>query len=87
MLPAGLALQDSKHYQICPKATGNTTEEKGNKAIPLQPQFLALLVKRGKLLNSVSTALWSGGNKRGHLKVILICKILQQYDKILRKSC
>lgn len=60
MLPAGLTLQDSKHYQICPKATGNTTEEKGNKS-QLQTQFLALLVKRGKLLNSASTALWLCG--------------------------
>ena len=36
-------------------------EEKGNKTIPLQTPFLTLLVKRGKSLNRVSTALSLSG--------------------------
>lgn len=32
-------------------------EEKGNRTIPLQTSFLAPLVKRGKLLHRISTAL------------------------------
>lgn len=57
MLPAGLALQGSEHQQIGLKVTGNTREEKGNKTIPSQTLFLALLVKRGKSLSRASAAL------------------------------